>query len=198
MEMKNIQITAIIAAAVSSIPMTVMAATCDSYPYTNGMNIENVSGGVKILATSAAEVDFDDIDSVGDARTEATLAAKAEISKFFTQTISSEESVSRAIQVTKSMQGNSKTAAREETKKIVKSYANSSRSLLRGVVVLGECYTPGRELRVSVGVKPESVAQAKAASGAMGGGAGSGEAGRAQPPETKTLQNVQGYSDTSR
>ena len=38
--------------------------------------------------------------------------------------------------------------------------ASSSEALLRGVVVLGDCHTPGREVRVTVGIKPETVAQA--------------------------------------
>ncbi len=79
------------------------------------MNIENVAGGVKILSTASVSVDFDDVDSINDARREATLTAKTEIRKFFSEMVRTEESITRAIQVTKSMQGESKSVLREVT-----------------------------------------------------------------------------------
>jgi hypothetical protein len=40
------------------------------------------------------------------------------------------------------------------------SIRNSSQSLLKGVLKLGECYTKGEFVRVTVGLKPETIAMA--------------------------------------
>jgi len=55
------------------------------------------------------------------------------------------------------MQGTEKENTRQEVIERVKTLRNSSQALLRGVVVLGDCYTKGREVRVSVGLKPETI-----------------------------------------
>ena len=138
-------------------PVIVCGAGCEDYPYTDGLNIEVVEGGTKILATAAATVSFDDADSVRDAKDEATLLAKAAISKFLTETISSDETINKAVNETKSMSGSGKETVRKEVIERVKTLRNSSRALLRGVVPLGDCYTKGAEVRVSVGLKPETI-----------------------------------------
>ena len=138
-------------------PILSMAHSCSDYPYTDGINIENVKGGVKILSTSSATVTFDDVDSVRDARDEAILEAKAAISKFLNEGIKSDEIISKAVNETKTMSGDQKQSVRNETISRVKKLSTSSQSLLRGVVLLGECYTKAREVRVSVGIKPETI-----------------------------------------
>ena len=115
------------------------------------------TGLPKILATATASVSFDDADSVRDAKDEATLLAKAAISKFLTESISSDEAINKAVNETKSMTGAGKAATRKEVIERVKTLRNSSQALLRGVVVLGDCYTKGTEARVSVGLKPETI-----------------------------------------
>lgn len=135
-------------------------AGCDAYPYSDGISIEDVNGGTKIVATASASVSFDDPDSIHDAKDEALLEAKAMVSKFLTEDINSEEEVSRVINETKSMSGESKQVLRTEVKDRVKKLSNSSQALLRGVAPLGDCYTKGREVRVTVGIKPETIATA--------------------------------------
>lgn len=145
------------------------AEGCSDYPYTPGINIEDAAGGVKILATASVGVSFDDIDAINDARDEATLQAKTMIAAFFKEGVSNDDDINHAVDETKSMQGNTKQAARKETVKRVKTLAGHTSGLLRGVVPLGDCYTAGREFRVSVGVKPDTIAQAGAMSDTMSG-----------------------------
>ena len=64
----------------------------------------------------------------------------------------------------------------------------SSQALLRGVITLGDCYTKGTEVRVTVGVKPESI---NAAEGLAGGGSANAGSGTKQP-----LTAVDEYSNT--
>lgn len=147
----------IISIAILALPMIANGAGCEDYPYSDGINAEDVAGGTKILATATASVSFDDADSVRDAKDEATLLAKAAIFKFLTESITSDEAINKAVNETKSMTGAGKAATRKEVIERVKTLRNSSQALLRGVVVLGDCYTKGTEVRVSVGLKPETI-----------------------------------------
>lgn len=185
------------------------AATCAEYPYLDGINVEDVAGGTKILATATVTVTFDDVDSVKDSRTEATMEAKSLISKFMSEDIASDEKVTRVVEESKITTDKDKSATRKEMIQRVKSLRNSSRALLRGVVPLGECYTPGRELRVSVGIKPETIASAGRLAGGISDslgakptpGTGSGNAqsnGSAPSQSGRKHQNVDGYSNTDR
>lgn len=194
-----------------SIPSVTFGAGCNDYPYTDGINIEDVAGGTKILATATASVSFDDVDAVMDARDEATLLAKAAISKFMTEGITSDEAVNKAVNETKSMSGQGKEAQRTEVIDRVKSIRSSSKALLRGVVPLADCYTKGQWVRVSVGIKPETINSA----GNLAGGISNslqnsstpttksnittphGSSGSSNPAQVPA-QGVDSYSNTSR
>lgn len=144
-----------------------LAEGCADYPYTPGVTVEDVNGGTKILATAATSVSFDDVDAINDAHDEATLAAKAMITKFLQEDVHSDEAIRRDVAETKSMQGDSKKVQRAELVQRVKQLSSHSSGLLRGVVPLGDCYTAGKELRVSVGLKPETIAAAGNAANGM-------------------------------
>jgi len=179
-------------------------ASCDDYPYTDGINIEDVAGGTKILATSSVSVTFDDVDSVQDARDEATMEAKSliskfmsEDSKFMSEDIMSDEMVNRVVAESKVATAEGKTATREELVIRVKTLRNSSQALLRGVVMLGDCYTPERELRVSVGIKPDTIRSAERLSGSMSESINRESVPTQSRDEAdETLQDVDGYSNT--
>lgn len=173
---------------------TVLAAGCDDYPYTDGLNIEDVQGGTKILATASSGITFDDIDSVRDARDEAILEAKAQISRFLTETIQSDETINKAVNETKSLSGNGKAAQRQEVVERVKKLRNTSSALLRGVVMLAECHTQGREVRVSVGIKPETIRSAGNVAGSMGNSL----LGNAPAVPVIPSEGVESYSHTKR
>lgn len=144
------------------------AQTCADYPLTPGMSIDTSDAGVRIISTGVATVNFDDVSAVNDAREDARMSATAAISRFFQEGIRSEQTVNRIVNETVTMQGESRSAARQEVVTRVTSLANATAGLLRGVVPLGDCYTPGREVRVSVGVKPETIAAAGNMSNQMG------------------------------
>lgn len=170
---------------------TTFAATCQDYPNSEGINVETVSNGIKVVSTSAAAVLMDDVDSIRDARTEATLQAKAEISKFLSEGVQSADVVDKAVQETKSMQGSSKSALRREVVDRLTHLSSVSAALLRGVIVLGECYTPGREVRVSVGLKPETLQAAGNLSDHIDDGLPNGSP---PVPVAQPLNGVDGFS----
>ena len=167
---------------------------CNEYPYSDGINVEDVAGGTKILATSSVSVTLNDVDSVQDARDEATMEAKSLISKFMSEDINSDEVVNRVVNESKVSTAEGKSATREELVVRVKTLRNSSSALLRGAVTLGDCYTPGREMRVSVGIKPETIRSAERLSGNVSGSLGIQQT--APAAESEGLQKVDGYSNT--
>lgn len=193
------------------IPSATIASSCNDYPYTDGINIEDLSGGTKILATATASVSFDDVDSVMDAKDEATLLAKAAIAKFMTEGITSDETLNKAVNETKSMSGQGKEAQRTEVIERVKAIRSSSKALLRGVVPLADCYTKGQMVRVSVGIKPETINSAGNLAGGISNSlqnsstptkqsditAPLGSAGSSNPAQVPA-QGVDSYSNTSR
>ena len=146
---------------------------CAAFPYTEGLNVEAVEGGTKILATGSATVSFDDVDSIKDARIEAEMEAKALISKFMQEGIQSDTTVTKVIQESKSTTAEGRRADRQELIKRVQAMRSTSQSLLRGVVPLSSCYTKAREVRVSVGIKPETIRAAGAMAGSLSSSLGS-------------------------
>jgi hypothetical protein len=148
----------IIPIAIFALPMIAHGTGCEDYPYSDGMNPpEDVAGGTKIMATASASVSFDDADSVRDAKDEATLLAKAVLAKFMTEGIKSDEEINRVVNETKSKTGAGEANVKKELVERLKTLRNSSQALLRGVVPLGDCYTKGKEVRVTVGIKPQTI-----------------------------------------
>jgi hypothetical protein len=151
----------------------VQAEGCENYPYSAGeIAYQDTPAGPKILSTGVATVEFDDTDDVNDARMEAELEAKNAISKFFNEELSSEERVdSSALQkitIVKGTDGQAKTASKDKVKLTLRAISSNSRSLLRGVVKLAECYSKGKMVMVSVGLKPETIAAAEAGTKEIG------------------------------
>ena len=112
---------------------------------------------------------------------------------------------------TKSMSGAGKESQREEVVTRVKSLRNSSKSLLRGVVPLADCYTKGQIVRVSVGLKPETIKSAGNLAGGISKSVASTPTPMSQSPITvppsdmsnqtpapMPHQGVESHSNTSR
>lgn len=149
----------------ASAPM--LAQGCKAYPYRDGIDPDLIAQN-KYVATASASVSLDDIDSVKDAREEATLEAKATLAKFFTEEIQSDSTIAKIVNESKTMSGAGKENVRNEAIKRTKLLRNSSQALLRGVITLGDCYTKGTEVRVTVGVKPETINAAEGLAGGIG------------------------------
>jgi hypothetical protein len=182
------------------VPCVAHAEGCDDYPFGQGINIEDVDGGIKIVATAAVSVSFDDIDAIKDARDEATLEAKSLIAQFMSEGVRSEQEITKAVEETKSMQGDNKINTRNELVTRVKTLTGRSQALLRGVVPLGECYTKGKEFRASVGIRPKTIASAGELSDTMSNSLAneqpSNGASAPAPGSTGKPSGVESYSDT--
>jgi hypothetical protein len=140
---------------------TANAEDCSTYPLTDGLSVEATSsGGTKFMSTATATVLIDDTGEVIDALREAELYAKANISNFLNETIQNDQSLTKAVNTTVKILGDQKEITKEMVKTQLVSIRNSSQSLLKGVLKLGECYTKGEFVRVTVGLKPETIAMA--------------------------------------
>ena len=176
-----------------------MAASCDAYPEGIGQTVVDTPAGVKIISTAEASVPIDDRDLYMDGLTEATMEAKASIASFMNEVVSKDCESNKKTDSDIKITAEGKSVDVRKVKTIVCSLRNSTVALLRGVVTLGSCYTPGEYVRVTVGIKPETIAQAQRMSGQInrpvGGSAGSSYR---QPSPSGGHSPVGGYVDDKR
>ncbi len=137
-----------------------IAASCADYKEMIGQSVVDTPSGVKMIATREATVPIDDRDLYMDAIEEAEQEAKSALASFWNELQTKECTVGRTTSSKINITGEGKTVDVEKVKTIVCSLSNSTSELLRGVVNLGSCYTPGQFVRVTVGIKPETINQA--------------------------------------
>lgn len=164
-----------VAVLASSFSSTVLSQSCDSYPYQPSENVIEFDGNgkFKILSTGAASVDFDDPSEVMSGRREAELLAKRTIAEYINQKLTSEDNISSEISKsktnTKAVDGSTiSTVQRDEVKKQLSSISTRADAVLKGVISIGSCYSKGREIRVTVGFKSETLANATTLEKSMG------------------------------
>jgi hypothetical protein len=169
--MKNKALKTLVAAMLITNAVATWAGSCDEYPYTPGASqLEPLSSGqFKIVATDEAKAAFDDVDVISTARDEGELQAKARLAAYIEEHFSGDVSTAKIIEkgltiVTGQEAQDTFKSNIQELKKL----GSHSQVLLRGVSLLGECYDPARKLlRVTVGFKSESLAQAGNMAGAL-------------------------------
>jgi len=153
-------------AIVTLVPSGVNAADCDAYAlkYPAGLKLVNTPKGPKFLATAAVGVDIDDPGEVLDAKSEATMEAKALIAKFFNEDVKSEKNVNTLITKSIKFADGKKSVTKDKLKTTLKNISVNAAKLLRGVLPLASCYTKGKIVMVTVGLKPETIAAAESGS----------------------------------
>ena len=143
------------------------AEDCSDYPLTKGINIILVDGGTKILSTSIATVTSDDTKSYLEALVDAELEAKALISKFLEEDISKSCSSNTETITNFKINGEENSVNYEKAKTQLCKLSSHTQSLIRGAVEIGDCYTPGKLVMVTVGIKPETIVSAEELSDSM-------------------------------
>ncbi len=178
-----------LACLVLLLPASAFAASCDDYPKPVGLDPEALLN-MRWIATATVPVSFDDVSAINDARTEATIAAKAMIAETLTNSAKRRDTVERAVVESSSMRGQSKDTVRNELVRRMTTLSSSAEALLRGAVVIGDCYTKGREYRVTVGIKPETIQAAE------GLAATTSDSLVTAPPPTMVPQRGQPHGNT--
>lgn len=178
------------------------ATSCNVYPEPVGQSVVDTPSGLKILSTAEASVPLDDSDVLQDARLEAKLEAKAAIASFINETVAKACDLNKQSDSVINISAEGKSVDYQKTKTILCGLSESTSMLLRGVVELGSCYTPGKFVRVTVGVKPETVQQALALDQQINSEANevltNTNYDSPQSGATRELNSVPGYSDGSR
>lgn len=176
-----------------------LAASCDAYPEGIGQTVVDTPAGIKIISTAQASVPLDDSDLYMDGMQEATMEAKASIASFMNETVSKECESNTNTRSDISITGEGKSVDVKKVKTILCSLKNSTSALLKGAIKLGSCYTPGQFVRVTAGIKPETIRQAERMSQQINRPRGSspqGQTGSNRP--IGPLNNMGGYSDDQR
>ena len=145
----------------------VFAEDCSDYPQKRGINIILVDGGTKILSTAIATVTSDDVESYLEALVDAELEAKSSISKFLEDDISKSCSSNTETITNFKINGEEKSVNYEKAKTQLCKLSSHTQSLIRGAKEIGDCYTPGKLVMVTVGIKPETIVSAEELSNSM-------------------------------
>ena len=160
------------------------AGDCSDYPQTRGINVILVEGGTKILSTAIATVPYDDVELYLDALDEAEREAKASISSVLEENISKLCSSDTASMQNIKIIAEEKSVDYEKIQTSLCSISSVTESVLRGAVVIGHCYTPGKLVMLTVGIKPETIAAADSNSNAS------------SVSNDGSLTSIEGYSNT--
>jgi uncharacterized protein YcfJ len=143
------------------------AEDCSDYPLTKGINIILVDGGTKILSTAIETLKQYDAESRLEAIFMAEKEAKAEISFFLEDHISKSCSSNTETITNFKINGEEKSVDYEKVKTKLCKLSSHTQSLIRGAVVIGDCWTPGKLVMVTVGIKPETIVSAEELSNSM-------------------------------
>lgn len=143
-----------------SMPASVLASSCDSYPSEIGAVLTPTPNGPKIVSTAQVSLTVDDYEIL-DAYREARIEAKAQISDFLSTKISKEckintKKLSNSIMSFDSNGEGKKEVDITKNKEILCNYIESTTSYLRGVSDIGRCYKPGKFVKVTIEIKPST------------------------------------------
>lgn len=130
----------------------------------------DADGSWKIFARGTATYDFNDPDEIRDAAALAQQRAKAALSKFLKESITSSDAVDRISKKTKNVSSDGKTqqatVKKEDVTVMTESIRSYSEAILTGVIVLSQEKVPhgsGGEIQVTIGQSSKTLAAAKAA-----------------------------------
>jgi len=176
------------------------AGDCSNYPQTRGINVILVEGGTKILSTAIATVPYDDVELYLDALDEAEREAKSAISSIMEENISKIcSSNTSSIQSIKIV-AEQKSVDYEKIKTSLCDMDFSTKAVLRGAIAIGHCYTPGKLVMLTVGIKPETIAAAEELSKSMENSLNSDSTSSnsisSSVSSDGSLTSIEGYSNT--
>tara|TARA_Y100001968_G_scaffold149564_1_gene136786 strand:+ start:2874 stop:3500 length:627 start_codon:yes stop_codon:yes gene_type:complete len=158
---KNYFYLSILLALPISLPVQAEGA-CDTYPRPGFDILREDNGEEKFIATAEVTVPIDDRDLYLDSMEEAEIEAKMRIAKFLNENISGSTDIEKNSKTKVRVEGDTKSVNSEMVRtKLKKLSSKTPKTLMRGVRVLGSCYTPGQAVRVSVGWKLQDLESAE-------------------------------------
>jgi hypothetical protein len=177
------------------------ADDCSNYPQKKGINVILLEGGgTKILSTAIATVPFDDVELYLEALDDAESEAKLAISSVLEENISKLCSTETGSLTNIKISGEEKSVDYEKIKTKLCSLSSYTQSLMRGALLIGHCYTPGKLVMATVGIKPETIAAAEELSNSMenslNSDSTSSNSNASSVSNDGSLTSIEGYSNT--
>ncbi len=136
----------------------------------DGVSIKFLAdGGWRIWARGSGVYDFNDEDDRGDALNEAILKAKANLSKYLKEKLTTEESYDRISKKTKKASKDAnrvtKSVSKEDVKIIAQNIKIKSESIIKGVLILETLKIPnkssqGGRINVTLGISSKTISMA--------------------------------------
>ncbi len=163
---------------------------CSNYPFNPmGTKFEaREDGKFTLLVTMDQAVRADDNNLRMRAQKIALMRGKKEISDFVKQKIAGKDSFSSKF-VEDSVTGPEGVEwSTEDATDLMEEIATSSENVIRGIIPLNSCYEPGKYVRVTVGIKPETM-QAAGNTDATGKGPFTGYKAKT-PNQTATVDAI--------
>ena len=159
----------IFSASLSFLTAESVKSSCIDYPYVPMQTkfIPKGDGTFSLQMTQEATVRADSQNQKSRALKIAQLRAEQSVSKFIKQEIEgkeefSTESIDSLVENPDGQDWNT-----EEATTFIETVAASSKNLISGIIPIGSCYEPGKFVRVTVGIKPETISAAINASATM-------------------------------
>ena len=130
-------------------------ASCANYPESKGLNFPSNSK-YKLLSTGEVPVQFNDVEAINAALEEAEFIAKKQILE-----------LKEGVNLSSSLKGNLSTKQGTTIKvggkslrilkkvETVRNWTETSKGSLRGIGIVGDCYTKDSIVRVTVGFKDD-------------------------------------------
>jgi len=166
--MKTLKLIPILltSASLSFLTAESVKASCADYPYVPMQTkfVPKADGTFSLQMTQEASVRADSQSQKTRALKIAQLRAEQSVSKWIKQELEgkdefSTEAVEESVENADGVDWNV-----EEATTFIETVAASSKNLISGIIPIGSCYEPGKYVRVTVGIKPETMAAAANAS----------------------------------
>jgi hypothetical protein len=158
-KLKLIPILAISATLSFLSGQSVKAEGCSDYPYVAMQTkfIPKENGLFSLQVTQQQSVRADSTSQMDRALKIAELKGRQSISKFIKEEIAEKdsfdnESIENAVENPDGVDWSI-----EEAGSMLQSISSSSKNLVRGILPIGSCYEPGKFVRVTLGIKPETI-----------------------------------------
>ena len=156
----------IFSASLSFLSAESVKASCEDYPYVPMQTkfVPKADGTFSLQMTQEASVRADSQSQKTRALKIAQLRAEQSVSKWIKQELEgkdefSTEAIEEAVENADGVDWKV-----EEASTFIETVAASSKNLISGITPIGSCYEPGKYVRVTVGIKPETMAAAVNAS----------------------------------
>jgi len=147
------------ALALALLPSTAVAQSCINYPYSNGINIEERNGAVRILSTITTPIQGADDAASKAARAKAEVDAIAALKNFLTSEVTDPKAILKAVESAPSMVGDHY-QERVNASDTVNRIAPQAKGLVPDITLFRLCTIKGAEYRVTVAVRPEAMKKA--------------------------------------